>query len=53
MRIVKYKCELHNLVTTRQGMRKHLGESHARDNFKSLEKDEKGRGVWSREDFTW
>jgi len=50
--IKKYKCLVHKIVTSRKGLRKHIGQEHARNKFKNSEVDSKGNGgVWTREVF--
>jgi hypothetical protein len=48
--IKKYICKIHNLVTTRKGIRNHLGKEHTRNKYKNSELIN-GQGVWSREEF--
>lgn len=38
----------HNLSFTRKGLRKHLAEEHARNEFRRSEIDAKGKGIWER-----
>lgn len=47
MIINKYTCTTHKLVTGKKAMRKHLGKEHARNDFKSLEKN----GTYKRMEF--
>jgi len=49
--IVIYVCRVHGLMTSRGGMRKHLGEHHARNKFKSLKMNDKFEGVWYTKKF--
>lgn len=57
--IKKYRCKIHNIVSTRKGIRKHLGEHHTRNEFAKIEEkiaiiDDKPtlqKGIWTREVF--
>lgn len=50
--IIKFKCIFHNVITSRKAFRKHIGEEHARNKFKSIELTEDNKnGVWTRDIF--
>ena len=43
--IKKFMCKQHKLVTSRKGLRKHIYEKHARNEFTKEE------GIWHSEEF--